>query len=124
MLAAARSYYSSWQPGQAASGLAAIASPALSVFDPCWAPSGQAQPASREEAAAAMEEAMQKAGGELKFDARSIAHAEGTNMVRPPLQPSITPADARDAACKLCTGEFIASAAVCAVAAHHTTVCP
>lgn len=82
MLAAARAYYSSWLPGEAASKLASIAAPDLKLFSPCWTPQGEAEPASREDAAAAIESRMLAAGGELEFDAKSIAHAEGTNMVR------------------------------------------
>lgn len=81
MLAAARAYYSSWLPGEAEAKLASIASPDLKLFNPCWTPQGEAEPASREDAAAAIEQRMLAAGGELKFDAKSVAHAEGTNMV-------------------------------------------
>lgn len=81
MLAAARSYYNSWLPGEASARLSAIAAPELKLFDPCWTPRGEAVPVSREDAAAAMEKRMSAAGGELKFEAKSLAHAEGTNMV-------------------------------------------
>eukprot|EP00892_Ulva_mutabilis_P002055 jgi/Ulvmu1/11850/UM081_0008.1 len=80
MLASARSYYTSLQPGQVASGLATIAAPGMQLFDPCWTPNATVGP-SRDEAAAAMEEYMASAGGELNFDVQAIAHAEGTNMV-------------------------------------------
>lgn len=82
MLAAARTYYAAWKTGDVASNLATIASPELKLCNPCWARKGESQPASRDSAADAMEKRILSAGGELKFEARSVAHAEGTNMVR------------------------------------------
>lgn len=81
MLAAARSYYSSWVSGEVASKLSTIAAPDLKLFDPCWTPEGDAVPTSREDVAAAIEKRMSVAGGELKFETKAIAHSEGTNMV-------------------------------------------